>query len=59
MTFERWDGKGDPGDVKGCEILVVSRLVNLADVVEVFYQAGGLDAAVGVAKARTRNPVRP
>ena len=52
QTFERWDGKGDPGDVKGCEILVASRLVNLADVVEVFYQAGGLDAAVGVAKAR-------
>ena len=52
QTFERWDGKGDPGDVKGGEILVASRLVNLADVVEVFYEAGGVDAAVGVAKAR-------
>ena len=52
QTFERWDGKGDPGEVKGGDILVASRLVNLADVVEVFHEAGGVDAAVGVAKAR-------
>jgi HD-GYP domain-containing protein (c-di-GMP phosphodiesterase class II) len=52
QTFERWDGKGEPGAVKGPEILVASRLVNLADVVEVFHEAGGLDAAVGVARAR-------
>ena len=52
QTFERWDGKGDPGEVKGSDILVASRLVNLADVVEVFHEAGGVDAAVGVARAR-------
>ncbi len=52
QTFERWDGKGDPGDVKGGDILMASRLVNLADVVEVFHQAGGVDAAIGVARAR-------
>ena len=52
QTFERWDGKGVPGEVKGGDILVASRLVNLADVVEVFHEAGGVDAAVGVAKAR-------
>jgi HD-GYP domain-containing protein (c-di-GMP phosphodiesterase class II) len=52
QTFERWDGKGDPGTVRGREILVASRLVNLADVVEVFHEAGGVDAAVGVARAR-------
>ena len=52
QTFERWDGKGDPGEVKGADILVASRLVNLADVVEVFHEAGGVDAAVGVATAR-------
>lgn len=52
QTFERWDGKGDPGGARGSEILVASRLVNLADVVEVFHEAGGVDAAVAVAKAR-------
>lgn len=32
QTFKRWDGKGDPGVVKGAQILVASRLVTLADV---------------------------
>ena len=41
QTFERWDGKGVPKGAKGEEILVTSRLVTLADVVEVFHRAGG------------------
>jgi HD domain len=41
QTFERWDGKGVPAEARGEEILVPARLVNLADVVEVFHQAGG------------------
>jgi HD-GYP domain-containing protein (c-di-GMP phosphodiesterase class II) len=50
-TFERWDGKG-PGERKGDAIPVVGRIVNLADVTEVFHRAGGVDAAVDVAQAR-------
>jgi HD-GYP domain-containing protein (c-di-GMP phosphodiesterase class II) len=52
QTFERWDGKGDPGEVSGADVLIASRLVNLADVVEVFHTAGGVEAAVGVAESR-------
>ena len=52
QTFERWDGKGVPKGAKGEEILVTSRLVTLADVVEVFHRAGGTDAAVAVARQR-------
>jgi HD-GYP domain-containing protein (c-di-GMP phosphodiesterase class II) len=52
QTFERWDGKGVPKGAKGEEILVTSRLVALADVVEVFHRAGGTDAAVAVARQR-------
>ena len=52
QTFERWDGKGEPGAVGGADVLVASRLVNLADVVEVFHAAGGVDAAMAVARAR-------
>ena len=33
QTFERWDGKGVPAEVRGDEILMPARLVNLADVV--------------------------
>ena len=52
QTFERWDGKGVPKGARGEEILVTSRLVNLADVVEVYHHAGGVEAAVAVAQQR-------
>ncbi len=52
QTFERWDGKGVPKGVRGEEILLAARLVSLADVVEVFHRAGGLDAALEVARQR-------
>jgi HD-GYP domain-containing protein (c-di-GMP phosphodiesterase class II) len=52
QTFERWDGKGVPKGAKEEEILVTSRLVTLADVVEVFHRAGGTDGAIAVARQR-------
>ena len=52
QTFERWDGKGVPKGLEGEEILTASRLVTLADVVEVFHRAGGIEAAVEVARQR-------
>lgn len=52
QTFERWDGKGIPKGAKREEILLTSRLVTLADVIEVFYRAGGTQAAVAVAEER-------
>ena len=52
QTFERWDGKGVPKGARGEQILLASRLVTLADVVEVFHRAGGVGAAVEVARQR-------
>jgi HD-GYP domain-containing protein (c-di-GMP phosphodiesterase class II) len=52
QTFERWDGKGVPKGARGEEILLTSRLVTLADVVEVFHRADGTDAAITVAMQR-------
>jgi HD-GYP domain-containing protein (c-di-GMP phosphodiesterase class II) len=52
QTFERWDGRGVPKGAKGEEILLTSRLVALADVVEVYHHAGGTEAAVAVARQR-------
>ena len=51
QTFERWD-EGLPEGRKGEEILITSRLVTLADVVEVFQRAEGTDAAIAVARER-------
>jgi HD-GYP domain-containing protein (c-di-GMP phosphodiesterase class II) len=58
QTYERWDGKGAYG-MKGGEIALASRLVNLADVVEVFGRAGGVDAAVAVARERRETQFDP
>ena len=58
-SFERWDGRGVPSGAKGEEILLTARLVMLADVVEVFHRAGGVEAAVAVAKDRSRTQFDP
>jgi HD-GYP domain-containing protein (c-di-GMP phosphodiesterase class II)/DNA-binding CsgD family transcriptional regulator len=59
QTFERWDGKGVPGEAKGEEILMPARLVNLADVVEVFHRTRGVDAAIAVARERSGSQFDP
>ena len=59
QTFERWDGKGAPAEAKGAQIRVAARLVNLADVVEVFHRAGGLEAAIAVARERSGTQFDP
>src|SRR6201997_882449 len=53
QTYERWDGKGAPAGAKGEEILTTARIVNLADVVEVFYRMGGSAGATDVARQRS------
>ena len=57
-SYERWDGKGAFG-AKGDEIRLASRLVYLADVVAAFHRAGGVEAAVVVAKQRSGSHFDP
>jgi HD-GYP domain-containing protein (c-di-GMP phosphodiesterase class II) len=58
QTYERWDGKGAYG-MKGEEIALSSRLINLADVVEVFGRTGGVEAAIVVARERSGTQFDP
>jgi HD-GYP domain-containing protein (c-di-GMP phosphodiesterase class II) len=58
QSYERWDGKGAYG-LKGSEIVIASRLINLADVVEVFRRIGGVNAAVAVARERSGTQFDP
>jgi len=58
QSYERWDGKGACG-MKHDEIALASRLINLADVVEVYGRAGGVDAAIGVARERRATQFDP
>jgi len=52
QVFTRWDAKGVPDGVGGEEISRPVRLFHLADTVEVYHRAGGVEAAVEVARAR-------
>jgi HD-GYP domain-containing protein (c-di-GMP phosphodiesterase class II)/DNA-binding CsgD family transcriptional regulator len=59
QSFERWDGRGIPKGARGQDILVTAQLVNLADVVEVFHRASGVEAALTVARERSGTQFDP
>ena len=50
QAFERWDGKGTPGDVKGDQLLPPIRAVQLADHLEALYRTRGTEAAIETAE---------
>lgn len=52
QAFERWDGKGTPGQVREEGLAPTIRVVHLSDVAEVYHRAGGVDAAREVARSR-------
>ena len=52
QSFERWDGRGVPGSVRADALAPAIRLVHLADSVEAFHHAGGIEAALRVARER-------
>jgi HD-GYP domain-containing protein (c-di-GMP phosphodiesterase class II) len=58
QTYERWDGKGVFG-LKGEQIALSSRLINLADVVEFHRRLGGVEAALEVASERAGTQFDP
>jgi HD-GYP domain-containing protein (c-di-GMP phosphodiesterase class II) len=51
-AFERWDGKGVPGAVRGTQIEPVMRVVQIADDAEVFVSCYGVVAALGMLRSR-------
>jgi HD-GYP domain-containing protein (c-di-GMP phosphodiesterase class II) len=51
-AFERWDGKGLPGELAGDAIPLPARIVAPARDVELFHRLGGWDAAADVLRRR-------
>ena len=49
---EHWDGRGYPMGLEGDAISPMGRILSLAQTMEIFWQDGGRDAAVGVARER-------
>ena len=52
QAFERWDGKGVPGAVRGAQIEPVMRMVQIADDAEVFVSSSGVAAALEMLRTR-------
>ncbi|MGN6721470.1 MAG: HD domain-containing phosphohydrolase [Marmoricola sp.] len=59
QAFERWDGKGVPGDSSGASIEPVMRVVQIADDVEVFDRTLGPDAACRMLRSRQGSEFDP
>jgi HD-GYP domain-containing protein (c-di-GMP phosphodiesterase class II) len=51
-TYEQWDGRGGPRTLRGEEVSLAARIVQLADLTEVAYRRHGLDAARAYARKR-------
>ncbi|WP_243747467.1 HD domain-containing phosphohydrolase [Mycolicibacterium sp. CBMA 226] len=51
-AFERWDGMGVPGRVRGVQIAPVMRVVHIADDAEVHHRTGGVDGALEMLRSR-------
>jgi HD-GYP domain-containing protein (c-di-GMP phosphodiesterase class II) len=58
-SYERWDGKGLPNRLAGDRIVVAARIVNVADLAEVYYRTGGVDAARDVVRERRGGQLDP
>jgi HD-GYP domain-containing protein (c-di-GMP phosphodiesterase class II) len=51
-AYERWDGRGWPGELKGEAVPLAARLAHVAEFVEVANRMGGADAAKQLARER-------
>jgi HD-GYP domain-containing protein (c-di-GMP phosphodiesterase class II) len=58
-SYERWDGRGWPGERAGADIPLASRVVQLAEFAEVAHRVGGIDAAVALAERRRATQFDP
>jgi len=51
-SYERWDGRGWPGDLAGDRIPIAARVVQFAEYVEVAHRGSGIKAAIALAERR-------
>jgi HD-GYP domain-containing protein (c-di-GMP phosphodiesterase class II)/DNA-binding CsgD family transcriptional regulator len=58
-TYEIWNGKGYPGERAGTDIPIASRIVQLAEFMEVAHRTGGVDAALDIARRRAGKQFDP
>src|SRR5207302_819069 len=52
QVFQRWDGRGVAGAIKGENVVLSMRVVGLAQDVVTFHRLGGTEAALSMARER-------
>jgi HD-GYP domain-containing protein (c-di-GMP phosphodiesterase class II) len=57
--YERWDGKGMPGDLRGTEIPLAVRLMQVAQDADIICQHGGRELASKVLRERAGSGLDP
>lgn len=58
-SYERWDGKGLPNRLAGESIALAARIVNVADLAEVSFRTGEIEAARDIARERRGGQLDP
>jgi HD-GYP domain-containing protein (c-di-GMP phosphodiesterase class II) len=58
-VFERWDGKGIPDGVRGATLSVPGRVTHIADIAEIAYREGGVEAARAIVRHRAGGQLDP
>ena len=58
-AYERWDGRGWPGELKAEQVPVAARVAQAAEFLEVANRMGGVEAAKTLARKRRGGAVRP
>jgi HD-GYP domain-containing protein (c-di-GMP phosphodiesterase class II) len=58
-AYETWDGRGWPGELKGEEVPLASRVAQLAEFVEVAHRIGGVEEAKALARKRAGKQFDP
>jgi HD-GYP domain-containing protein (c-di-GMP phosphodiesterase class II) len=58
-SYEQWDGKGWPGELKGDAVPLAARLSQFSEFIEVAHRLGGVDAAVELAESRRGSQFDP
>jgi HD-GYP domain-containing protein (c-di-GMP phosphodiesterase class II) len=58
-SYEQWDGRGWPGELRGDAVPVASRLAQLAEYVEVAHRIGGTSGAMTLARERSGTQFDP
>lgn len=58
-SYERWDGRGYPGELSGDEVPMAARITQLAEFLEVAHRSGGIDAAKDLATRRAGTQFDP